>query len=661
MNWAPLIALVVLAVAVLAVPGFLLARILRIPVTFSVGFAPALGIAVLGGLSLVCAPMGVLWGWVPLIVVTGNLAAILVVIEVLSRRSAAGRGLPRRRVLGGSAIAVSSGNSGKASGFRPLIYIGLGVFTYAAIRFMTIAVSIGSPDAVPHYGDADFHLQGALLVHDLGDVFPIGALDDLYTPEEHSSVYYPALWHGWVSLLMSFGNVVTATNAAVFAFALVIWPLGIAALGLALRPKNPSMGFLAPVLASPIATFPGALGIGYSVYPYALSMMVLPVGIAALVLWMRGDGLRYGGVYGLAVVASLIAQPTVAIFTIAAGVIGGICLFVRWWYRSVKSGTWLVPTALLTVGTALGIAVLVYVWRLPYLHQLGSFDRPQREENPVLAFFDGTVASVSTPWRPWIVILLLALLGIVTMLRSADGWMYLLITVVTSVAYIAAAGPDGPLRVLTGPWYKDHFRIAAAATMLVAVAAAVGVSWLLDRFIPGHMRSKYGLLGAVLVTIIYPIGWQALGSSITQVERNEVGIGYRLTDENTTALKLDGAELLSRVDEHFDPGERLLSLYGTGGAFVVAYSDVKPFVPLRTMVTPEQRKLAADFDKIESDPEICEILDEYNITGFMADTGRPGVENWGPLGGPPSLDVSNGFELVDQEGDMMLWRITACD
>ena len=236
-----------------------------------------------------------------------------------------------------------------------------------------------------------------------------------------------------------------------------------------------------------------------------------------------------------------------------------------------------------------------------------------------------------------------------------------MITVVTAVAYMAAAGPDGRLRTLTGPWYKDHYRLAAVATMLIAVAAAMGLSWLLDRYIPKEAGRRYGLIGALLVAISYPIGWQALGSSITQAERYEVGLGYLLTDDYVAALRLDGAELLSRVDEHFEPDERLLSIYGIGGAFVPVYSDLKPFVPTRSLLTPEQRKLGSSLDKIMTDPEICEILEEYNITGFMADPSRPGVDSWGPLGGPPMLDVSSGFELVDQEGDMMLWRITACN
>lgn len=646
MSWIPFFAIMLVALAVFAVPGFLLARILRLRNPYSFGFAPVLGMAVVGTLTLVCAPLGVLWGWLPWTVVTSLLAIVLAVEEVLIRRRHPG-------VAQHKPVSIRQ--------YLPLIYMGMGVLTYAMIRIITYLPVIAGPASLPHYGDADFHLQGALIVHQSGDVFPIGALDDLYTPQAHSAVYYPTLWHAWVSLLMSFGGVVVATNAAAFTLALIMWPTSIALLGLALRPKNPGVAFLAPVVASPVATFPGAVAVGISIYPFSLSLMTVPVAIAALAMWMRGKGARCGFVYFLAILAALIAQPSAAIFSLVAGGFAVVALLVRWLHRSIRSGSWIVP--LVTVGSlaVFSLGVFYYFWRSPYLQKLGGFERQQAVEHPVRAFFDGTIASVYTPWKPWIAILVLAVIGLLALMRFAYGWMYLSITVVVSVAYIAAAGPDSRWRVLTGPWYKDQFRLAAIATALVSVAAAVGVSWLLDRLIPVEIRTRFGIAGAIIFVIVYPLCWNVLNSSITQSEREIVATGYILTDQNTTALKKDTAELLGRLDQHFGPDERLLALYANGGAFSGVLSDVEPFVPIRTMVSKDQRVLRADFDKITTDPKICEIIEKNNIKAFMADSERAGYLGQGPLGGPPNIDVSNGFELVDQQGSVKLWRITACD
>lgn len=84
------------------------------------------------------------------------------------------------------------------------------------------------------------------------------------------------------------------------------------------------------------------------------------------------------------------------------------------------------------------------------------------------------------------------------------------------------------------------------------------------------------------------------------------------------------------------------------------------FYPKPRYDTAEQRLLALEFDQILSDPEVCEVVDQYNIVGLILDTPPEGLLDE-EYSGFYDTDVTEGFELVTRSGGVSLWRITACD
>lgn len=641
MEWMIFGGLVVLAAALLMVPGLLVAATLRLRGLYSWTAAPALGLGAVAIWTLLWGGLGLRWGWWAWII----LVALLVI-------AALAVGLVR---------SPSHTLHNASASHRLQFYAFAGVAIYALIRLIVVLPAIGAPDAVPHLGDSAFHMQGTLLVYEGGDVFPLGGLSDLYTPDSDSTYFYPTVWHGWVSLLLPFTAVAEATNAAVVAVAVILYPLSVVLLAAALRPQSTSVAFFAPLLLIPVGIYPGALAIAFSVYPFSLSHMAVPGAMGLFLIWQSTGKWSHLVAGLLATLGATITQPAGAIFpAFLLAVILAIRL-LTWVGQAWKSGRRLLAASVAMAGTVVGAVALVVLSGSSALRSMANFPRAQVHDNPVLAFFDGTVAATSTPWWPWMFFVVAAAVGCILLLKTIGGAAYALTVVTAAVAYIAASGPDSSFRVLTGPWYKDSVRLGSVATVFVVVAAAVALSWFFDRFIARFLTGGQTASLAGIVIIATAATWVFATPSISEQERSHIRDGYQLDDEEFTPLRQDTATLLGRLDEHFGEGERLLAAHGAGGGFVPVYSSMKPMLPLIDPLTAEQTLLATSLGEINANPEICSIIREHNVTAFMADTGRLGREIWGPLAGPPYVDVDEGFELVDQEGTMMVWRITACD
>ncbi len=641
MAWVGLAVLATAASALIVIPGLLVAGTFGLRGVRAIGFSPALGLGVFAIWTLLWGAAGLRWN----LSAWGVLVGVLLIAYVgvtLSRRKKALLRLGEEPISGA------------------LLWGGLGIATYTLIQLMVIIPAMGAPDAVPHLGDSAFHLQGTMLVARDGNVSPLGGLSNLYTPNEKSSIYYPTVWHGWTSLLVPFAGVAEATNAAVLVTGLVFWPIGVVCLASSLRPRSRLILYVAPVMLAPVATYPGALAVAYSVYPFALSLAMAPATMAATLMWQRRGKWGILTIALVSLIGSALTQPAGALFGAFALFVSMALTAARWSVASWRAGN-RVPAAALTVLAGLLVGVAYRERHNGYLRSLASYPQPAIHERPLLSFVDGTVAAVSESWWPWVFVLILAVCGLIIVSRSWYGWTFIITVITFVVAYVASAGEDSLLRALTGPWYKDHLRLGSFAVALTVVSGAVGISYILERYVKRSAGlSEWPVIPAgISVTLM--IVWVLAPPGISVLERAHIGNGYRLDDSYMTPLTRDTAVILSRLDDHFPEGGRLIAAYGAGGGFVGVYSDLEPMLPLDLPQTADQQQLFENLGEIGENEEICSIITEHGIVGFMADQVRPEGFRWGDLAGPPAIDVSDGFELVDQEGSVKIWRITACD
>ena len=234
-----------------------------------------------------------------------------------------------------------------------------------------------------------------------------------------------------------------------------------------------------------------------------------------------------------------------------------------------------------------------------------------------------------------------------------------------TLVYLAAAGPDNRLRVLTGPFYKDFQRLSVPVLMVMIILAALAISTVFE-FAFARL-STAALIPALAVTsvalmVASAAVYRSEDRRITVLQRDYMALAYVPSNDVTPEPNMAELEVMESLDDLDLPsGSLVIGLPSSGIRFVSTLSDLGPFFPLDSPFSAGQRYVSAHFSDILTDPEVCQILNEYDVSAFME---VPVIEDGEEAKRYPGLvhvDTSSGFELLDQNSDVRLWKITACD
>ena len=143
-----------------------------------------------------------------------------------------------------------------------------------------------------------------------------------------------------------------------------------------------------------------------------------------------------------------------------------------------------------------------------------------------------------------------------------------------------------------------------------------------------------------------------------------VSHSYRFADNGQTypMVSRDEYLLLKRIGDHVPQDEMVVSDPWNGSAFMLAVGRRTPFYAHLSMAWDHDHSyLASNFRNINTDPEICAILQRNNLHWYL-DMGGSYSDPNDPqhvmfLGIEP---VPDAMEAVDSQGDATLYRITAC-
>ena len=244
---------------------------------------------------------------------------------------------------------------------------------------------------------------------------------------------------------------------------------------------------------------------------------------------------------------------------------------------------------------------------------------------------------------------------------------FLVLAAMTFLAY----APDSALRTfLLAPWYMDPRRIMAPQNLTMVPLAALGfefvVNWVRSQRVRSedehHSAGSLWRIGAILGAWLLAL---SLGGAMDARIR-AVTVVYD-ADHLGKAGMATSAELdmLRRMPRTL-PADALVLGDPIAGA---AYTEV---IGQRRAVFPQlyqtlgdshaQEVLVQRFNQIHTDPEVCEVVRELGITHFYMD-----ADGWyyqfkrsERFPGLYDVDVTHGFELVDDGGTAKLFRITAC-
>lgn len=735
MSWIELVpALLVCAVALVA-PGTLVARAAGVPFWLALGVGPGLTVAFFTVLATVLARTGTAWapgsvGLVTLVCVvvlagaaagarrlagsprpfTGLLPGTdergpssdwsvrPLAPEPFVRAAPAAHPSPRGpdgAPLRAEPTAVSAGTStGPARAWRSAAtwvrlptrwtwraWTVVALVLSSLVVLVPTMVGMGAPDAPLQQWDAVFHLNGLALMQETGDA---SQLNGLYGAG--ASVYYPTAWHALVSLVVSAGAPLTgstitgAANASTLVMS-VVWLVGVAAFARAVFPRRPAVTVLAALLVSAFSMFPTVQLSTLAQWPNGLSTALIPGAAAALVVSLRSWSARAGGgtvtglVVGLLALGAAggvaLAQPggfvglvvVVAPFVVAVAVVAAQAA----WRDGNRAGV----LGVLGVLGAVVVGGAVVLSRSSVVEMVFGFDRLPQRSLPlsVLRLLSDTLLS---PVPGNLVVSVLVVVGAVVLVRRREErWLVASTLVVVALAALAA-GPENPLRALTGIWYTQAARIEAFYPVTAALLAAIGGLAVVARLqtserVRSAARGRAWVMTPaaltsllLVVSFVTSLGFQAPQRAVRYAEAYDpahIKWGTMLSEEEIDLMR-DLPDLVG--DDAVILGDPF-----AGASYAWSLGRTQVVLPQLNIsgLDASRQVLVEHFDDILVDPRVCRAVDALHVTHLYVDTATPeeGAKP-SPLGPALSeVDLSEGFELVATAGTAALYAVTACD
>lgn len=663
-SWLSLIPPVAATLGILAVLGLPSALALRLR-----GFAIALvavpaAFAVLAVSAVLAGAAGIPWGPLPPVAVA---IAVAVVLRLLRRW-----------------IGVPDPRSGKRAVQTRRFWLPVGS---AAIGGAAIAValvmSLKTADAVSQTYDAVFHLNAVRQVLDSGSASPFDL--DLAAPGR--AVFYPALWHGLVALIVQLtgASIPLATNAALFTACAVVWPLGALALGRAVAGPGRTATVVSGVLVAAFPGFPLTLA-GFGVlYPNLLSTTLLPYVFVAVLQLLnlgparRADPLPAGtrwllllGGFG----AAALAHPNalhVALLWTAFPVLIAAVRTMRGAPALEESGA-LGPARgslpLRRIAAALGLvlfgALTLVAW---YIGR--TSDNPwEGRRGPLGALVDVVGATPHLEGHSWPVALLVLAGAVIAWRRPRLRWT-LGSAAVLALAFVVAYGFPGSAwrTLLLSPWYNDPWRLAAlvglgALPLAVLGGTAVAACWRIGR---RRLLAASAAAHRTRTDVLTTAFGVALLLAMTQGAGAHAGVQYvsskYTASEKSQLLSPDERTLLERLPEHVPEGETLATNPWNGGSLAYAIAGYEVLVP-HTAGTYDPRYMELTSSLGEGSDRACALAEELDVN-FVLDFGTryvfSGTPRAEPFSGISGLDDPEALTEVDREGDAVLYEVTGCD
>ncbi|WP_369069202.1 DUF6541 family protein [Kineococcus terrestris] len=653
MTWWQAASPQLLGVVVLLLPGLLVGAALRLRGTALLGAAPLLTVTVLAGTGVAASLGGLPFG--PLAAAAGTAAAAVAAGTAGLLVTAA-----TRRGPGGRAPADRPGQPREE---RTALAAAAGAAVAAVLAHLSVQRGLGRPDVVSQTFDATFHLNAVRWVLDTGDASP-WSVARLTAPQ--GGGFYPSGWHAVTALVSTLGpSPVVAANVVVWVVAGVVWPLGCALLVRAVVGARPLLVASGAVLSQAFVALPWLVDRWGVLWPQALgtTLAAAVLGLAALAAGTgpvgAGDRARaalaaVAGAGGCALVhpgALLLLLPLLALLLLVSALPQAL---LPW--RATQAQRAVAALALL--GAAAAGAGLAVLW--PRTASVRSADWPATRSVP-RALWESLSLSPAGAGGSAAAAVLVAV-GLVVAARRT-GWRWLVAAHVLLVALdVLAAAVDAPLsQQLTGFWYNDRFRLAAAVPLTGVPLAVLGARALAGAAARAARRPVAGRLAAGALAAA------VLAAAVPQVRGNgdQLGLTNARAAESPPLSLVDEAEqrFLEDLRRWVPPGDVVAGTPWDGSSSAYALSGVPVLYPHFRGNQPQDWAFLADhLQDAGVDPAVCPALERRGVR-WVLDAG----ELWDPpLLAPAGYTAFRafrgrpGFEPVAEGGGVTLYRITAC-
>ena len=665
MSWLATIPLLLFAVVLAFGPGYAMGWALRVPARLRVFYAPLLTFALVAVSAIVLGKTGIPWSLISFVPVATVLVAAAAGLMWL-----VGRRWP--------ALASASWPGNDVPVAWPVVGAVLGGFL---VLHMTEDMVYG-PEAFSQSLDNSFHMNAIRWIQEHGDAssLTLGAV----SAEDQQPTFYPAGWHDFVSLIYSTTgtSIATATIVTVLLTASFVWPCSLVAFSLSIPKLRRLQALAIPAIIGGFAAFPGLLlrwGVlfpnllGYALLPTFVALMahlvqallrrefsvLLSLGLSALV-----------GIAGLALVHpnAVVSAVVFALPMLLAGVVQ-----VSRSHELALRQKWV--GSLLLVGVSIGCVGAWWFLR-PGASASNTWEPMLTEGEALYQFlFLGleNANQLRDTFNPSYLAGFLALWGAGYLLyKHRNLWLIASWVLIGYLWIIAATVPRGDFRLLmVGPWYTDHFRLAALVVFPSVILAGIGLggfvegllTWIVRR-VPRTARLNVATAGmgvaAVLVLVL-----AGLTSRVPSVQETTLAVSreYRLTP-TSVVLNQDEMNVINEIPKIVPKGDVIVNNPWDGSAYIYALADRHlTGYHFEFETSPKYSAIMHNLKNARTNPEVCREVNKYKAHWYVhlenqLNFGPDAQKNYDGLVAAIGTDV---LTPVYSSGPMTLYRISACD
>lgn len=672
MSWLATIPLLLFAVVLAFGPGYAMGWALRVPVRLRVFYAPLLTFALVGVSAIVLGKTGIPW----------SLISFVPVAAVMVAATAGVMHLVGRRWPSAVPDASSEAAENWAGNTVPVAWPVIGAVLGGFLTLHATEDMVFGPEAFSQTLDNSFHMNAIRWIQEHGDAssLTMGAVSGM----NQEPYFYPAGWHDFVYLIYSTTgtSIATATIVMILLVAGIIWPCSLVAMCLSIPHLRRLQALAIPALTCGFFAFPGLLLFWGVLFPNLLGYALLPAFVALLshmiqLLARREYSLVLSlsltilvGLGGLALVHPN-AVVSAAVFAVPM-LLGGVVQVLR--TRGASTREHLVGTGVLVSL----IAGCVTAW---------SVLRPSQEASELWTSIMGEGEAVyqflflglenANPlggnFAPAYLVGFLALWGVGYLLyKRRNLWLIGSWMLVGYMWIIAASVPRGDFRLLmVGPWYTDHFRLAALVVFPSVLLAGIGLGGAVEGIfvrimhaIPREKHAKIApaLMGAVMVLVLAVAGLSSRTPAMHDATL-EVAKRYQVTP-TSDILNQDEMNVINEIPKIVPKGDTIVNNPWDGSAYIYALADRHlTSYHFEFQTSPKYEAILKDLKDARTNPEVCRVVNEYNAHWYVH------LENQGNFGPSEQKNYDGLVAAIDTDvltpvyssGPMTLYRISACD
>ena len=665
MSWLATIPLLLFAVVLAFGPGYAMGWALRVPARLRVFLSPLLSFALIAVSAIVLGKIGIAW----------NLISFVVVAVVLVATAAGLMWLVGRRW---PALTSAEWPGNDVPVAWPVVGAVLGGFL---VLHMTEDMVYG-PEAFSQSLDNSFHMNAIRWIQEHGDAssLTLGAV----SAADQQPAFYPAGWHDFVSLIYSTTgtSIATATIVTVLLAAGILWPCSLVALSLSIPKLRRLQALAIPAMICGFAAFPGLLLRWGVLFPNLLGYALLPSFVALMVylvqVMVRGE---YAGLLSLCLAALVgvaglaLVHPNAVVSAVVFAlplVLAGVAWVVR--SRELTSRQKWVGSALL------GLVILGCVGAWWFLRPGASASNtwePMLTEGEALYqfLFLGleNANQLRDTFNPSYLAGFLALWGAGYLLyKRRNLWLIASWVLIGYLWIVSASVPRGEFRLLmVGPWYTDHFRLAALVVFPSVLLAGIGLGGAVEGIfvrimhaIPREKHAKVApaMMGAAMVLVLAVAG---LSSRVPSVQETTLAVSqeYRVTP-TSVVLNQDEMNVINEIPKIVPKGDVIVNNPWDGSAYIYALADRHlTGYHFEFETSPKYSAIMHNLKDARTNPEVCREVNEYKAHWYVhlenqLNFGPDAQKNYDGLVAAIDTDV---LTPVYSSGPMTLYRISACD